>query len=350
MLKKTLVSIMVCSTIMLAGCDAIKSLSQKAPLCNDATVLETLEETLRKQVLDATKAQLQFSQANTDVGLIKEAVNHLKINLDEISNPQKGADSHKNVCEAKLTIGLHKTLLERAEVVRKAKGELPLQDFAFRQNIELIATQIQHDLTYNTLLDKEKIKVELEKSEELQEFIAKIIVDASEQPKNGQTSSPASSVSNTPVQPPASVATAIVTPSVASITPANKNDTKTDTKTNTTTPKTVGPAGEKPSTTVDTDAVSQAEMSKIEREKAKAKAQLDFKRKEFNTLWNSATPEAQESLLDDQKQWVKDRDETCLAEAQEAEPAYQETERMRCQARLLGERYYEVKEYFENYE
>lgn len=344
MLKKTLVSILVCSTITLAGCDAIKSLSQKAPLCDDATVLETLEETFRKHVLDTTKAQLQFSQANTDVGLIKEAVNHLKINLDEISNPQKGADSHKHVCEAKLTIGLHKTLLERAEVVRKAKGELPLQDFAFRQNIELIATQVQHDLTYNTALDKDKVKVELEKAEELQEFIAKIIVDASEQPKSEQALSPASSVTNTPVPVVASITT--VTP-VASVATSAKTATKTDTPSPT---KAIGPAGEKPSATVDTDAVSQAEMSKIEREKAKAKAQLDFKRKEFNTLWNSAASEAQESLLDDQKQWVKDRDETCLIEAQEAEPAYQETERMRCQARLLGERYYEVKEYFENYE
>lgn len=344
MLKKTLISVLVCSTITLAGCDKIKSMSQKAPLCNDTTVLETLEENLRKQVLDATKAQLQFTQVSTDVGLIKEAVNHLKINIDEIGNPQKGADSHKNVCEAKLTIGLHKTLLERAEAVRKAKGELPLQDFAFRQNIELIATQIQHDLTYNTTLDNEKVKVELEKAEELQEFIAKIIVDASEQPKSEQAPSPASSVTNTPVPVVASITT--VTPVASVATPA-KTATKTDNQTPT---KAIGPAGEKPSATVDTDAISQAEMSKIEREKAKAKAQLDFKRKEFNTLWNSATPEAQESLLDDQKQWVKDRDETCLAEAHEAEPAYQETERMRCQARLLGERYYEVKEYFDNYE
>lgn len=346
MLKKTAISVMMLSVFGLTGCDVIKSMTQKAPTCNDTTVLETLEENLRKKILDATKAQLQFSQGNVDVGLIKEAVNHLKINLDDVQDGHK--EKAKNLCQASLTIGLHQTLLERAEATRKAKGELPLQDFAFRQNIELIATQVQHELHYSTALDNEKVKVELEKADELQEFVAKIIVNASEQPNSAPKTS--TITASTPV-PVASVATPTVTPASAPVakvvTPNTQNPTD----------KTIGPAGtaqkpvEKPVTKeIDSDAVGQAELAKIQREQAKAKAQLEFKRKEFNTLWNSASTEAQESLVDDQKQWVKDRDATCTAEAQEAEPAYQETERMRCQARLLGERYYEVKEYFANYE
>lgn len=336
MFKKILFSLMIFSTIAFSGCDKIKSFSQKLPACDDTAIVEMLDENLRKQILDATKSQLQFSQGGVDVGLIKEAVNHLKIHIDDISTEQKDTKDRKNLCQAKLTLGLNKTVLERAETVRKAKGELPLQDFAFRQNIELIETQIQHDLAYSTALEHEKAKVELGKSNDLQEFVAKIIVDASTQPNN--TAKTATAVASTP--------TVVASVSMASITkPAEPTPKPSENKA-------IGPAGvaEKPSATVDSEEIGQAELAKIEREKAKAKAQLDFKRKEFNTLWQSASSEAQASLVEDQKQWVIDRDETCLAEAQEAEPAYQETERMRCQARLLGERYYEVKEYFDNYE
>lgn len=333
MFKKMVLTVLLFSTMILTGCDKIKSMTQKLPACDDSAVVEMLEENLRKQILDETKSQLQFNQGSVDVGLIKEAVSHLKIKFDDISTEQINKKEHKNLCQAKLTMGLNKTLLERAEAVRKAKGELPLQDFAFRQNIELIETQIQHDFAYATSIDNDKTKVDLGKASDLQTFVAKIILDASTQPKE---------VSKMPAV--ASTPTAIASVSVASISDVTPKPTATA----------IGPAGvtEKPSATASpaNDDVGQAELAKIEREKAKAKAQLEFKRKEFNTLWQSASSEAQESLVDDQKQWVIDRDEICLAEAQEAEPAYQETERMRCQARLLGERFYEVKEYFDNYE
>lgn len=332
MLKKPLLTVFLLFTMTLTGCEKIKSMTQKLPACDDAVVLESLEENLRKQILAETKGQLQFWQGGVDIGLIKEGVNHLKISFDEIGNGQQNdKNTNKNLCQAKLTMGVNKTLLERAEAFRKAKGELPLQDFAFRQNIELIETQIQHDLSYSTTMENDTVKVDLGKGGDLQTFVAKIIVDASSQADNTPKTD---MVASTP--------TAVASVSSASVaTPTLSKPTTTA----------IGPAGmaEKPSASVSDD-VGQAELAKIEREKAKAKAQLDFKRKEFNTLWQSASIEAQESLIDDQKQWVIDRDETCLAEAQEAEPAYQETERMRCQARLLGERFYEVKEYFDNYE
>ena len=76
---------------------------------------------------------------------------------------------------------------------------------------------------------------------------------------------------------------------------------------------------------------------------------MDYKRNEFNTLWKSASTSAQESLTDNQKQWVKYRNESCIDEAKNAEAVRQEIVRMECITKMLGERYYEVKNYFDSY-
>lgn len=337
MLKKSVFALALVSALGLTGCDKIKAMTQKTVACNDPVALELIEEQLQKDILSATKNYLQFNNNNVDIALIKQAVSHLKVSVDNIGNGEKDGNSSKNICTGELIVGLNKSMLERAEEVRKANGELPIQDFAFRQDIELLGTQVQHQLKYSTQPTDtaDKVSVELMDVNNLQEFIAKIIVDASQQGDLSPVENTASAVASTPTVASVVVASA-PTPTVPP------------------TPSAVGPAGttadDEAEPEIDTEAISQAELAKIKREQAKAKAQVDFKRKEFNELWNSASAEAQESLTDDQKQWVIDRDATCTEEAQDAEPAYQETVRMQCVARLLGERYYEVKEYFNNYE
>lgn len=351
MFKKTLISLLMISTFSLTACDKIKAMTEKTVACNDPAVLDSIEATLQKQILAETKNYLQYTDVNTDVGLIKQAVSHLKMSVDDIGNPQKAPDSSKNLCNATLVIGLNNELLQRAEANRKANGELPIQDFAFRQDVDLMGNQLQKAVTYSTqpTTTPDKPTVELTNVADLQTFVAKIIVDASQQPNSmNQATKIASTVASTSI-----VASAVIAPApgVASA-PTNPN-------TATPNPSTVGPAGQARAEAdkvdnhqaeFDSQAVSKAEMLKLAKEKAKAQAQVDFKRKEFNQLWNSASPDAQALLTDDQKQWVADRDEACISEAQEAEPAEQETVRLQCVARKLGERYYEVKEYFDNYE
>lgn len=90
-------------------------------------------------------------------------------------------------------------------------------------------------------------------------------------------------------------------------------------------------------------------MAEIQAEQEKVKATMDFKRQEFNKMWGKAPKDAQDSIAEDQVEWVKKRDEICVEEAKEAEPEYQEIVRMKCITRMLGDRYYEVKSYFDNW-
>ena len=82
----------------------------------------------------------------------------------------------------------------------------------------------------------------------------------------------------------------------------------------------------------------------------RANAEVAQKRQTFNQMWQSASPEAQASLTDAQKQWVKERDEQCASEAQQADAGYEEYTRLQCVGRMLDERYTQVKSYFEDYD
>lgn len=90
------------------------------------------------------------------------------------------------------------------------------------------------------------------------------------------------------------------------------------------------------------------ELAIIAAEQAKAKATMDYKRSELNMLWNTASAEIKESLAANQKEWVNERDEICIAQAREA--ACQEIVRMECVTEIISERYYQLKEYIDTFD
>lgn len=303
----------------LVSCDKAKSLTKKSVDCNDPIATDLVKSMVQKNILSATKEYLQDAQSATDSSIIRATVNQLKIAISDVRTSKKDPESTKNFCVGTLKVSMNSDLVSTADFVRKYYGQQPVKESAFQQDLELDANTISYNLEYavQPTDDGEKVFADLQNGQELQSFIANVVVDASQ--KNSVQSQKAQDV-KTIDDANAQTAVANLNASVVAATAAANAATE-----------------------------ASSNLAAIAAEQQKVKAQMDYKRKEFNKLWNSASEEARNSLEANQKQWVEDRDSTCISEAQQADPERQEITRMQCITRLLGERYYEVKKYFDDY-
>ncbi len=79
----------------------------------------------------------------------------------------------------------------------------------------------------------------------------------------------------------------------------------------------------------------------------KAKIQLDEANKRINSVWNATTQEIRESLLPEQRQWLKQGEEDCSLKAANEQPVdkvMQETFKLNCMATMTDPRTEELKQ------
>lgn len=304
--------------LSLVGCDKISALTQKSVDCTDPAAVDLVKTTFQKAVLNATKDSVQNSN-NTDSANLRATINQITLLLDDIRTSKKDPQSTKNFCVGSLKATINADVISRANFVREHYSNKLVADDAFVQGIDFDANHTSYDIEYavQPTDDGKKVFVELQNGTELASFLANVVIDASQ--KND--------VQNQKSQQIKELAKAEATQKQQQQEAADAAAAAT--------------------------AIAQQEaqdsLAAISAEQEKIKAQLDFKRKEFNTLWKSASADAQSSLTDDQAEWVKKRDEICIEKAKAATPERQEIVRMQCVTKLLGERYYEVKKYFDNY-
>lgn len=321
------------ATLGLSGCDKIKSLIEKDSGCGDAMALVAVQSQFEKGVLSATKGYAQDADVNIDT--LRGMISQLKANIEDIRT-----QSEKKSCAGTLKLTLSSDMLTRADAVRQSRGDKPIKEVAFGQDFNLDGNNVSQDVEYHLQPtdDGKKVVATLDNVRNLQSFLARLVVDASQKPLNTQdTTIVASTVVITP---------AASQPAIVASTPKP------------TPPKAIGSAAAKQNEQDDpsdsqsaNQASDEADMSDAQANAlAAAQARLNARRKQFNDMWNQASPEAQESLTDDQKNWVEERDATCQGEAESAKAGYEEITRLQCMSRMLSERYSEVQEYFDNYE
>ncbi|MDD1606472.1 MAG: DUF1311 domain-containing protein [Methylococcaceae bacterium] len=79
----------------------------------------------------------------------------------------------------------------------------------------------------------------------------------------------------------------------------------------------------------------------------KAKSQLDEANKRINSVWNATTQEIRNTLLPEQTQWLKQREEDCSLKASNEQPTdqvMQETFKLNCMATMTDPRTEELKQ------
>lgn len=300
--------------LSLVGCDKISTLTQKSVDCNDPAAIDLVKTTFHKAILNATKDSVQNSN-NIDSANLRATINQITLLLDDIRTSKKDPQSTKNFCVGSLKATINDDIISRANFVREHYSNKMVADDAFVQGIDFDANHTTYDIEYavQPTDDGKKVFVELQNGTEVASFLANVVIDASQ--KND--------VQNQKSQQIKELAQAEAT---------QKQQEQ-----------------EAADATATAKKEAQDNLAAISAEQEKIKAQLDFKRKEFNTLWKSASADAQSSLTDDQAEWVKKRDEICIEKARASTPERQEIVRMQCVTKLLGERYYEVKKYFDNY-
>ena len=340
------------ASLGLSGCEKFKRLIEKPMGCGDPNTLQSLQKQFKAEINTATKAYLTADN-DIDQQTLKKLLNQIKIDLDQIQDQPNG----NYRCSARVNLTLPKNLLERANETRAARGDDSVSASAAAQDINLQGIGVYQDIEYTPNMDNDKIRVTLSNARSLQNFLASLLVDASQTPYDGSDDDTDTSDSG---QYTNGDNMAIVATGPAQY--ANNDDSYSTDQSSYPpdeqvpdisvpthpTPKKYGPAAapDIPVPDADNDAANQ----KIVAATRRANAETDQKRKEFNQMWQSASPEAQASLTDDQKQWVKERDEQCANEAQQADAGYEEYTRLQCVGRMLDERYTQVKAYFEDYD
>ena len=298
-------------TLVFLGCDQVPSKinSSKSKMeCNDsyttASVIEALQDSIN---LDAKSYNSVFDTKAMESG-IRATVSQLIMDISYVRTTQEDPQSTKNFCAGTLKVTIPVDIIEKANFTRQYHSEPHVAEAAYQEGFNLEANTITYALEYwvQPTDDGEFFFVDTQNGSDLSTFIATIVVDANQKSNVQKLKA---------IQSKAAAQAAIEAEEArnAAILQANNS------------------------------------IAATAAEQAKVKAEMDYKRSEFNKMWGRASKEAQNSIEYDQKDWVEWRDEVCVEEARSAEPARQEIVRMQCITRLLSDRYYEVKEYFDNY-
>lgn len=305
------------ATLGLTSCDKIPGTSSTPEVqCGSETAVDLVKELFQDGIESNTKSIAKNQDIRIDSAGLRANISQVNTKLDNVRTDKSDPQSTKKFCVATLTAKLDSDLVTRANFVREYYGMSGVNEDAFEQDIDMDANTISYELEYTVQPtdDGEKVFGRLENGSEVISFVATAIIDAMQ--RNDVRALKAQDNKNIAINAGAEREAAASAQIAA------------------------------------TEAYTEAsnEMASIATEQAKVKATMDFKRSEFNKLWKSASEETRQSLMDNQREWVENRDEICTDRAREAEAARQEIVRMECITELLGDRYYELKEYIDAYD
>ena len=307
--------------IGLVGCDkGISTISGNAVKCGDENSLQLIKTLLKDNTQSYIKNIASNEGVTTDSAALRASASQIDFTLADVRTSKTDPNSTKVFCVAALSTTLNSELVNRANFVTDYYEQVNLSELAFEQDIEMDNNTISYSLEYaiQPTDDGTNIYGQLQNGTELFDFIGTAIVNSMQ--KNSVQSLKSQ-------QQKAKVATKLA-----------QSKAQEDER------ALVAEA------TVLARREAAGELAEVSAEQAKSKATMDYKRSELNKLWNSASDEVKESLAEGQREWVAERDEICVNRAREADPAWQEYVRTECITELIGERYYEVKEYIDNYE
>lgn len=303
----------------LSGCDKVGAFTSSAAKCGDETSIELVNSLLEERLQTDVKDIASYEDVRINSASLRASASQVRFALDDIRTTKKDPNSTKEFCTATLTTSLDAEMIKRANFVRTYYEQAELDEGAFQQDLTMDGNTLTYDLEYavQPTDDGKKTFGQLQNGTELSEFLATAVVNSMQ--KNDVQAQKARDQK-------ANAQNAIAERQAAEEEVAE---------------------AQRSMATAQREAASS--IAAISAEQAKVKATMDYKRNEFNTLWKTASAETRQSLTAGQKEWVAERDNTCTERARSADYERQEIVRMECVTELLGERYYQVKEYIDTY-
>lgn len=291
-MKMTALSLIVLS-MCLSSCSKIQSLTEQPKIKCDSVeakglVNKTIVEYLTKQAISKQKDLITSEGITVDTATIRQSLKQVKISIEDVRTDQSNPDNQKQFCTAKVSLEIPAKLLQDAKNSAIAYSDEKVEDKADEQDINLSNNTASKDVSYTLQPtdDGKKIYSDIIDGQALFDFARDSIIDA--------------------------LALNLRNDAKAAEQESNTSETEEE--------------------TTDLDTLDQAKFS------------IQEANNNLNSVWNSASKTMRDSLLDEQRAWLKRRAIECQLAANNADAGGEEIAQLNCETDMTNARTNELKE------
>ncbi|TCM62821.1 uncharacterized protein DUF1311 [Acinetobacter calcoaceticus] len=293
-MKFKLLALISC-TLMMTGCDKVKSLAGKDVKCDDETtktiVVEAFNKSLSEAADERVKELVETENIALDRAKLRAVMQQITFNVTNVRTNNSDPNSKKEYCATEFVVKLPDQMVKDANAARKLYDETDVAQAAILTDISLVANELKKELEYfvQPTDDKKTVYVQLENADVLTSFVRNVAVDS-----------------------------LLKTARQNSIDAANQEEMKR---------------------VADENATAQAYQSVLI---AEAKSNLDKANVNINLVWNATTKDVRNQLIDEQKIWLKKRELECKLNSTETDNP--EVARLNCEASMTAQRTQELRQ------
>lgn len=292
---------LLCSTLVLAGCDQVKSMTGSGVSCSNETAKELVVETFSKSVSNSAAERVKglISEENItiDMGKLRAALKQITFNVTDVRTNSSDPNSKKEFCATQFIVNVPGQMIKDADAARAVYDENNVAQAAVLSDLALEANQLKKEIEYivQPTDDGKKVYVSLENPDALAIFVRDIAID---------------SLLKSARQNAAEV--------------AQQEQMKEDAQAN-----------------ADAEEYQSILVSE-------AQAKLDKANENLNLVWNATTGDIRSQLLDEQRLWLKKRELECKLESNGTENP--DVYHLNCQTNMTTQRTAELRQKIYNLE
>jgi len=286
---------LLCSTLVVSGCDKVQSITGASVKCNDETAKQLVVESFSKTVSDISaervKELIDTENVTIDMGKLRSTLQQITFNVNDVRTNNSDPNSKKQYCATEFLVKIPAQIIKDADAARAVYDENNIAQAAVLSDLSFEANQLKKEIEYlvQPTDDGKKVYVTLENPDALAYFVRDIAVD---------------SLVKTARQNAAEVA-----------------------------------KQEEMKRVADEEAAAQEYQSVLV---AEAKTNLDKANENLNLVWNSTTKEVRNQLLDEQRIWLKKRELECKLESSNSDNP--EIYRLNCETNMTSQRTNELRQ------
>lgn len=286
---------LLCSTLVVSGCDKVQSITGASVKCNDETAKQLVVESFSKTVSDISaervKELIDTENVTIDMGKLRSTLQQITFNVNDVRTNNSDPNSKKQYCATEFLVKIPEQMIKDADAARAVYDENNIAQAAVLSDLSFEANQLKKEIEYlvQPTDDGKKVYVTLENPDALAYFVRDIAVD---------------SLVKTARQNAAEVA-----------------------------------KQEEMKRVADEEAAAQEYQSVLV---AEAKTNLDKANENLNLVWNSTTKEVRNQLLDEQRIWLKKRELECKLESSNSDNP--EIYRLNCETNMTSQRTNELRQ------
>ncbi|OTG72295.1 hypothetical protein B9T26_10185 [Acinetobacter sp. ANC 4169] len=286
---------LLCSTLVVSGCDKVQSITGTSVKCDDETAKQLVVESFSKTVSDISaervKELINTENVTIDMGKLRSTLQQITFNVNDVRTNNSDPNSKKQYCATEFVVNVPDQMIKDADAARAVYDENNTAQAAVLSDLSFEANQLKKEIEYlvQPTDDGKKVYVTLENPDALAYFVRDIAVDSLV--KNARLNA-------------------------AEV--AKQDEIKR---------------------VADEEAAAQEYQTVLISE---AKTNLDKANENLNLVWNSTTKEVRAQLLDEQRIWLKKRELECKLESSNAENP--DVYRLNCEMNMTTQRTSELRQ------